>query len=188
MTSFPDPDNDGGYAFRAQNRYGQTAKFGIDGQPPNRTYIEVPTAQGFDIRLPNGQTIGVVETDGRTTFVQVPQLQLVIPPAPPAPYIVDADTGKNVIAAIAVAPIQINLPSVMSGTGAVYYILALDPITPTPVGAPLPFPVQINTFGGNAEPVNLGPGPKFLTTCFQLGFFLGPGSGGWGAFTMPLLP
>lgn len=190
MTSFPDPDRDGGYRFRAVNQLGQTAEFGIDpgGSGNPRTFIVVPTSLGFEFRLPNGQSMGIIGSDGRSTLIQVPQLQLIIPPNPPAPVVVDADPTKNVIAALCVSPITVNLPSVNSGIGSIYYILALDPINPIPVGAPLLFPLQVNSFGPNLEPVNLGPAPKFIPNNFQMAIFLGPGSGGWGAFTFPLLP
>lgn len=189
MSSFPDPERDGSYRFRATNDKGATAQFGIDSSlaPTPRTFIVVPTSLGFEFRAPNGNTIAVINTDGRTGLVQVPQLQLVFPPNPPAPYVVDADPTKNIIAAVMAAPIDINLPTTLGGLGYMYYILSVDPFGPPP-GAPLSFPLTINTFAGNTEPVNLAPGPKVVTTNFLMSQWIAPGSGGWGAFVYPLLP
>lgn len=190
MTSFPDPDRDGGYRFRAINDKGATALFGLDpsthpGGP--KTFVVVPTSLGFEFRFPNGNPIATIQTDGRSNLVQVPQLQLVFPPNPPAPYTVDADPTKNIIAAVMAAPISINLPTTVGGLGYAYYILPVDPFGP-PAGAPLTFNLTINTFAGNTEPVNLTPGPKIVTTNFAMSQWIAPGSGGWGAFTWPLLP
>ncbi len=185
MTSFPDPDQSGSYAFRAPNAKGRLSFFGTLNDALSTTIIRMAGNGGLQIQKSDGSQCALIEPDGRNTLVNVPQLQLAIPPNPPNPYVVDADPSKSIIAGVMVAPVTINMPTTLGGTGYFFYILAVDPFG-SPVGAPLPFPLTVVPNG--ADPINLVNAPKVFTTNFQLMMLIGPGSGGWGAFAPPLFP
>lgn len=71
MTSFPDPDRDGGYKFRATNQQGITGSFGITPGAAPIVFIDLPQgAQGFQLIAPNG-----------TPLLNIPSTGYV-PPAP----------------------------------------------------------------------------------------------------------
>lgn len=98
MTSFPDPDRNGGYIFRAVNSNGKIVEFGVS---PGGSPV------GF-VRLPPGSTGFVVFNNQGTPILTVPPSGFTPPPpAPPTPQIATV-SGLITSAVVNVVPPDAN--------------------------------------------------------------------------------
>ncbi len=122
MTSFPDPDQDGSYFFRANNGRGKQAQFGIESGPSPRALVKT-AGNGFDVLDASGLPIFNVPESG---FV----------PPPPGPQTVQTVNASTPLSPtnnlVLVEPpdantINIQLPAASLNPGRILYFAMADP-------------------------------------------------------------
>lgn len=180
MTSFPDPEQDGGYRFRAVNNHGKILEVGIDPGPNPASFIQLPPPLTSPLEVRNylGQVLTTLNGGANA-----PTAQTVINTGPGG-ITVPFDVTKTAFAGVTVGgPIQVDLPD----TSAIAYSLYILNVEPgQPIGGPALFPVTLNPFG--AQIINALPGPRLLPDNFVMCWLWGVGNGSWGAWTLPPLP
>lgn len=178
MTSFPDPDQSGSYAFRAPNAKGKISQFGTKNDADNTTFLRMAGQGGLEFINRLGEIVSKMYPNGQSTGGYNPgNFQIVFPPGP-GPFTADVDPTKSlIVVATTSGPVTLNLPPITQQPY-FFYIIGVDSTT---IPGPMSFPLILHPAPGEGINDN-GGADVVITNNYQMNLLFGPNPGGWGAF------